>query len=539
MKILQHIPFLVMSSFLYVQAVAQDTSKKTIEITSSFKPVLRNAAKINFNATPPPADTVKPRLQYNVPAQNVFPGLMPVTLRPLALNADSNAAWKNSNYIKAGYGNLSTPYLEVGASVPAGKSNLNILLDHISSNGKIENQNYSETNVKGYLYTPLTDKVQLQASLGFSNDKYYQYGYDQSKYSFSKSDLKRSFNTISGEVGIRNPEPTEYGITYNPRLNIDVFSDESGNNETNLRLRVPIEKNIGKTFGLKMGIDADLTRYSPKSADVITNNLFQVPVALTFKTPNLKVHGGVIPSWDNGAFKLLPNILIDVPIAGDKWILQGGWLSYFNKGSYQRFASINPYLSAPVDLRNNRMIERYVGFKGTLADHFTYNAKIGSAEFRNVPLFVNDTSSGKSFGIVFEEALQAVQLQGEFGFIQAERFSLAARFNYYKFNSQRTEDRAWGLVPLEFSTNLRWNILKDLWVTGDLFIWDGPLYKNKDGSSGRSPGAVDMNAGLEFRVTRNIVLWSQFNNLFNSKYQRWNQYDNYGFNMLIGGIYRF
>jgi hypothetical protein len=48
-----------------------------------------------------------------------------------------------------------------------------------------------------------------------------------------------------------------------------------------------------------------------------------------------------------------------------------------------------------------------------------------------------------------------------------------------------------------------------------------------------------MNAGLEFKVTRNIFLWTQFNNLFNSKYQRWNQYDNYGFNMLIGGAYRF
>ena len=185
------------------------------------------------------------------------------------------------------------------------------------------------------------------------------------------------------------------------------------------------------------------------------------------------------------------------------------------------------------------MIERYLGFKGTILDHFSYNAKIGYAEFRNVPLFINDTASGKSFGIVFEEALEAVQLQGEFGVVEAERFSLSARFNYYKFNSQRTEARAWGLIPLEFSTNLRWNLMKDLWLTGDLFMWDGALYKRKDGSSGRTPSAVDLNAGLEFKVTKNIFLWSQFNNLFNSKYQRWNQYDNYGFNMLIGGIYRF
>jgi hypothetical protein len=539
MMTLKNISTLTLSLLIVFQVSAQDTSKKTIEITSSFKPVLRNAAKINFNATPPPADTSRPRLQYTIPAQNVIPGLLPVALKPLALIPDSNAGWSNSNYIKLGYGNLATPFLQAGVTIPAGKTNLNLLADHVSSKGKLEYQDYGETHIKGYMFTPLSDKIQLQASLGLSDENYYQYGYDHVKYNFSKDDLKRRFTTISGEIGIRNPVPTEYGISYNPRLNIDMFSDNTDNHESSARLRIPIEKYIGKSFGLKLGIDADVTRYSPKVGEVIDNNLFQVPVALTIRTPNLKVNGGVIPSWDNGVFKLLPNILVDFPIAGEKWIIQGGWLSYFNKGSYQRFASINPYLSAPKDLRNNRMIERFVGFKGTVLEHYSYNAKIGYAEFRNVPLFVNDTASGKSFGIIFEEALEAIQLQGEIGVVEAERFSLSARFNYYKFNSQRTEARAWGLIPLEFTTNLRWNLMKDFWLTSDLFMWDGALHKNKDGSSGRSPSAVDLNAGLEFKVTKNIFLWSQFNNLFNSKYQRWNQYDNYGFNMLIGGIYRF
>ena len=49
--------------FLRYGALAQDTTKKrTIDITSTFKPVLREAAKINFNAAPPVADTSRPRL---------------------------------------------------------------------------------------------------------------------------------------------------------------------------------------------------------------------------------------------------------------------------------------------------------------------------------------------------------------------------------------------------------------------------------------------------------------------------------------------
>src|SRR5262245_58584797 len=54
--------------FEIVYAQKEDPSKiKAVDITSSFKPVLREAAKINFNATPPSADTVKPKLQYEVP----------------------------------------------------------------------------------------------------------------------------------------------------------------------------------------------------------------------------------------------------------------------------------------------------------------------------------------------------------------------------------------------------------------------------------------------------------------------------------------
>lgn len=518
---------------------AQDTGRKVIEVTSSFKPVLRNAAKINFNATPPPADSSRPRLQYSIPAQNVFPGLAPVALKPLALVPDSNAGPAGSGFVKAGFGNLSTPYLEAGFSTAAGRTSLGVLASHVSSNGRIEDQDYSQTRLKGYLSAPLSASLLLDAALGFGNDTYYQYGFDRTKYSFDRSDLRRRYSTMSGDVSVRNHVPNEFGVSVSPRLNVAVFSDNDGNDEMNVRVRVPVQKSIGESLGFRIGLDADLTRYAPRAFNAIGNHLLQLPVALTIRTRSIRAQAGMIPSWDNGAFRLLPNILLDVPIAGEKWILQGGWLGYYQKGTYQHLAGINPYLSAPGILLNNRITERYVGFRGTLLDHFTYNAKIGYAEFRNVPLFLNDTSSGKSFRVVFEESLKAAQLQGEIGVVEAERFSLAARFNYYKFNAQRTEDRAWGLIPLEFSANLRWNILKDLWLKGDLFLWDGSLYRRKDGTSGRTPGALDLNAGLEFRVMKKVFLWAQFNNLFNSSYQRWNQYDNYGFNMLVGGVCRF
>ena len=53
-------------------AIAQDTTKKkTIDITSTFKPVLREAVKLNFSAALPAFDTIRPVMDYSIPQQNV------------------------------------------------------------------------------------------------------------------------------------------------------------------------------------------------------------------------------------------------------------------------------------------------------------------------------------------------------------------------------------------------------------------------------------------------------------------------------------
>src|SRR5262245_55677860 len=118
----------------------RDTSKpKAIDINSAFKPVLRDAAKINFNATPPSADTAKPRLQYEVPNPNLLFAYQPGTLKPLALQIDSTGKFDNSSYIKAGFGSLKTPFLQAGFSFGDGNTaGANIYAKHVSSQGKRE-----------------------------------------------------------------------------------------------------------------------------------------------------------------------------------------------------------------------------------------------------------------------------------------------------------------------------------------------------------------------------------------------------------------
>src|ERR1700761_2635272 len=100
-----------------VSLYAQDTTKRrTIDITSSFKPVLREAVKINFNAAPPAVDTSRPRMTYTIPAQYLFLSYQPSELKPVALQRDSINPWTNYNFIKVGVGNVHIPYIRTGFS---------------------------------------------------------------------------------------------------------------------------------------------------------------------------------------------------------------------------------------------------------------------------------------------------------------------------------------------------------------------------------------------------------------------------------------
>ena len=105
--------------------------------------------------------------------------------------------------------------------------------------------------------------------------------------------------------------------------------------------------------------------------------------------------------------------------------------------------------------------------------------------------------------------------------------------------SLQKEARAWGLLPLELNSSLRWRILKDLWLKSDLWAWDGAAFLGPHGQADKNNPAFDLNAGVEFRVAKQLNLWLQMNNIFNDKYERWNQYQSYGFNILGGIIFSF
>ncbi len=530
--------------FVALMVSAQDTTKRrTIEVTSTFKPELRESSKLNFQASPVVADTTPPKLGYNIPAEQLLFKYRPVELKPLSLEADSASAWAYSNYIKLGFGNVHQPYLKAGFSFGDGENTFfNVFADHYTSKGDLKFQKNSLTKVGATVTYKTPKDLEWNAGLGFSSDDYYLYGFRPDTLNYTKNQLKQRFQTIEGRVSLRNIAPTDFGLSYNPSARISVFRDnhKPDATEANSVVTLPVQKNFGKTTAFNLGVTADLTNYRNEllTKKTVNNNIYMISPTVLLKTPNLYLQAGIIPSWDNGDFHMLPNAMADITTNDQRFTLQLGWIGYYNKGSYQRFASINPWLARPDSLFNTRVQEGYVGFKGSIFDHFSYSAKVGYQQHRNMPLFVNDNGDGKTFLILYEDKLNIFQTHAEAEYRVGEKFSAKGTFNWNIYNVH-SQSRAWGLIPIEVSTTLKWQLLRDLFLNVDLWTWDGARYRGTSGQSLKGETAFDLNAGAEFRINKNFNVWLQMNNIMNNRYERWHQYEVFGFNILGGIVYSF
>ncbi|MBA3674438.1 MAG: hypothetical protein H0W75_05685 [Chitinophagaceae bacterium] len=529
-----------MSCLLFCSnAIAQrDTTKRqTIDITSSYKPVLRNAVKINLSASPLAADTSRPRLSYDIPPQNLFFAYQPVSLKPLGLMQDTGLQLGVRNYVKAGFGNYSTPYIAAAISMGDGKKSLvNAYGNYISSKGKIINQDFSELQLKGTgsLFTP---KNEAYGSVGINARQYYQYGYNHLLNTFSKETVRRKYQDLSVAAGLRNIAVNDLNINYDPNAVVHFFSRENKISESTLIIETPVEKKIGESVSFKVAAKADITKLTNKTTSVsstISNNLFQGAPELVYYSDRFTFHGGVTPSWDNGVLSVLPNVYGEAQLQHKVLMIQAGWVGRFIKNSFRSLSTINPYMADPSFLLNTKEVQYYGGIKATVGKHLSFNAKAAYVTYNNMPLFVNDFNEGNSFLIRNERKMNALQLHGDVSVVSQDKFTFTAALDANTYTGLKDNAKAWHLIPLQLTGSFRWNAFKQVLVKADLFTFSGAPALLKNNTEKKLNG-TDLSAGAEFKITKKFSAWLDFNNIFDNKYQRFNNYPVYGLN-IIGGI---
>ncbi len=522
--------------FLAARAQNDTSRRQTIEITSSYKPVLRNTVKINLYASPITADTSRPRLTYNIPPQNLFFMYQPVSLKPLALDADTTLQLGDRNQLKVGFGSFTTPYVAGAFSFGDGKKNLlNVYGNYISSRGSIKNQDFSELKVRGdgSIFTP---KSEIYAHAAFVQHEYYQYGYDHTLDSFSKSDVRRSYQDFSAGVGLRNIAVNDLNFIYDPHLELHTFSRESKATETTLLLTLPAEKKFSDAVSVKVTATGNFDKYQIKNSTLqVTNNLFELTPEFVYYGDRFTFHGGVTPAWNNNDVTILPNIYAEAQLQKNVLIVQAGWIGNYIANSFRTLSGENPYMQDPTFLNNTKQRQYYGGIKATVGNHFSFNARAAFITFNNMPLFINDSLDGKSFYIKNERRVDDLQIHGDMNFINQDKFTFTAGLDLNTYTGLLDNAKAWEMYPLKLSGSLRWNAFKEVLIKGDIVAFSGAKALLSNGSQKNLKGGTDISAGAEFKINKKFSAWLDLDNILNSKYERWNNYPVYGL-QVIGGI---
>jgi len=538
--------FVVVFNMLAIACFSQQkmdtTRRQSVDITSSYKPVLRNAVKINFSATNLNADTTKSISAYDVPAQNLFYSYQPPSLKPLALTQDTLLELGVRNFLKAGFGNFTTPYLKAGFSFGDGKKALvNVYADYISSKGTIANQEYAQLNLKA-AGSYFTEKNELSGSVAMRQQDYYLYGYNHDLYSFAKSDVLQRYQQINMTAAVKNKVETETGINYSPSVAVNIFNSPNKLSESTLLLNAPVEKTFNDVFTIKLSASANITSYSSKNLDTnvkFSNNVYQFAPELIYAKPLLNIHAGVSPTWDNGKLSVLPNIYGEFKVKDNFLLFQAGIVGRVVKNTFQHLSGINPYLQTLSLQQNTKETEWYGGLKATLGKHFNFSAKASWLTFRNMPFFINDTLLGNTFKISNDTRVSNFRLHGDLSYINQDKFTVTGGLTFNGYNGMQNNSRAWGTIPVEINGSLRWWAFKQVLLKSDFWAYSASPYLIKNNVQGTSSGGADLSVGAEVAVAKKISVWLDVNNVFNNKYERWRNYPVYGLNFLAGALIRF
>lgn len=529
---------LLLVSLMYgTAAMAQrgaDTVLKgsTIEVTQSYKPRVKQAPKPEWKPQLPAVDTSRPRLNFDVPQQTLYYAYNSTPLRPLALGKNMNAR-PFPNYIKVGGGNLNTIYADAGIGGIYGKDyETAIHLSHISQKGKILNQQSSLTGLEaaGDVHRKAED---WHGGVSAFHNRYHYYGYDHVLYNYEKEAVQQAYTSVALNGGLDNRKDTSADFTYTPDVAVSYYAARYNTSEISARLNAPITYNINRNLGLHLGVSGAVTSYKADTITQSNNYIIAAPgVKLSIKDFNGHALAGFGLGKDGNTY-FLPDVLLALDLPNISMKVSGGWQATLRQNTYEQLTTENPYLMSHYQVVQTKRDEIFLQAQGSGGDHFSYSGRVSWWNYVDLPTFLNDTGDTKAFYIRYQDVQAlAVQISGRYHV--ANRWSAGLTAELFSFLNS-TDQFVWHEPATRITADAAFNITPKLTASAFFYFLGGIHARDVAYNAITLNPAADLSLGAEYLIIPRLSVFAQVNNVLNNKYQRWYNYQVYGFN-IYGGL---
>jgi len=249
-------------------------------------------------------------------------------------------------------------------------------------------------------------------------------------------------------------------------------------------------------------------------------------------------------------FYFYPSLDLSYNVIDDIIIPYAGLTGGLQKNSFKTFTDNNPFVLSDLKMANsNKVYELYGGIKGTLSATTAFNACASFSDIHNMALFVNDTKDElqNKFDVIYDDA-SVLNIHGEVSYQESEKLRINLHGEYFNYK-MKTEIRAWYKPQVEISLSANYNLEDKIIIKADLFYNDNQFAKTfltdttsitgKKVIAKELKGVFDANIGLEYRYTKKLGFFLNFNNIANYRYYRWSNYPTQRFSLMGGLSYSF
>jgi hypothetical protein len=547
----------VLSFFIIALQGISIAQNQDVIIIDTYHPTISDAFKINEN--PKVIDTVVKKMDLNY---QVTPVLYKTTfnidpIKPAKMVGEPLTKLYKS-YVKVGFGTKVTPFAELYFNnLRSTDQSIGFYFKHLSSSGKIKDFAFPgfSDNDAGIYARRFYKNHTLSGEVDYKRDVIHYFGFDPETYAgISKDSIKQRFSKIGASLKFKSTFQDSIRLNHSFALSYYNLRDLYKAMEDNISFSGAVDKKVS-LFGnnleyQNLGLIANVDYFNDINP---VDTSFGAVVKLTphySATYNiLKFDAGFntfFEATNDSKIYIFPDVSFNINLYNNIFVLYAGITSDLKRNNLMDLAEENPFINTTSILKFSRTKSKfYGGFKGSLSSYLSFNASVSKSNIVDMPLYFNDTSSIllNRFSLIYDN-IKVFNTHTEITYQRSEKYKFLLISNFYQF-ATTNELYAWLKPNMDVKLAFNYNLKNKILLKTEVFAFSSSDAKTlvpgtvPEIKPIRMKGTVDFNLGLEYRYSKILSAFINFNNISAVRYQRWYNYPTYGFTVLGGISYAF
>lgn len=548
---------------LFVDSFAQKDTvnayNENVVVVGSFNPQLTNFLKKDFNPTIASETENKAEMQYSIFAQPLKIDYSVSPIKPAKMTGEPFDKLY-ANYIRVGFGTGVTPYGELFVNNKRDKKkNLGLHLKHFSSRAKIFDHAFTgfSNNQADVFGSIMKKNYTLKANIFVNRDVVYYYGFRNSIV-IDKSKLKDTTRQIYTDIGTNmswfSTHTDSLHVNYGNDFSYHYFWNIDNANENSLDLNGFVNKKINwlkkitkhQEAGMKYGISH---YFQDRENMKINAGLVKLAPYLSTKfgpiTLELSPKFYIETDTSSMAY-FLPNIKLELDLLPSTLSAFGGLDGDLEYNSFRLTANKNQFIHHQF-LSDYSIYKQIIfgGIKGSIGKDFSYNIVATNKKIENGLLFFNDSINKPMeswMGVIYDD-ISWFRAEFNSSLRISKKWAGYLSFAYNQAEA-KTEAKAWYIPNFDGSVGIEYNLADKFLISSRLFF-NGQRFAKPSWNDAKNIDFVelkpffDVNLTIEYRYSKVLSAFLEFNNIAAQRYIIWNNYPSYKFRFLGGVTYSF